>query len=166
MRTSMKHHTRQAGLTLVELIISIVIMSVALGGIILAFRQGTRTSVDPMITQQAVATARSYMEEIRLKAYADPDGPSAGCSVPGPESGETRSTYDDVDDYNGLTGTVQDQSGAAVSGLSAYSVSVAVVCSTLGTGANQVDAKRITVTVSNATGGLAGLPLVGYRADI
>ena len=63
-------------------------------------------SADAMVMSQAVAIAEAYLEEISLKAFADPDG----------VDGETtRAAFDDVDDYNGLVDNgARDQFGTAL----------------------------------------------------
>ncbi len=143
----------QVGITLVELIISMLVISIALTGVLSVMHVTVRHSVDPLVNHQAIAIAESYLEEILLQAYSDPDGS---------EVGETRATYDDVDDYDGLSDTgVIDQQGSAVVGLENYNVSV-VVSSAL-TLAGAVQAKKITVSVSSAA--VNGIDLVGYRAE-
>ena len=85
---------RQAGISLVELILFIVIVSVGLAGILSVMNLTTRHSADPMVRKQALAAAESLMEEIALKNFSDPDGS---------EAGETRPSFDDVDDYHGYS---------------------------------------------------------------
>ena len=62
-------------------------------GILSVMNLTTAKSADPMITTQAHAIAQSYLEEILLRDYDDPDGT---------EFGETRATFDDVDDFDAL----------------------------------------------------------------
>ena len=113
---------KQRGISLVELIMFIVIVSVALAGILLVMNTVTRSSADPLIPQQALAIAESLLEEVELMpfTFCDPDDPAAGlattvdttaCTAPvggeaiGPEAGETRysaaTPYDNVSDYHG-----------------------------------------------------------------
>ena len=149
MNNTIKH--RQAGVTLVELIISMVIIAIALVGIFLVINSTSRTSANPVVQYQAIAIAESYMEEILLQAYCDPEIP-ATCVVDagtGPDGSETRAIYNDVDDYNGLKniGARDDQNKKIVL-LAPYTISVEVdektdVGTTLG-----LRAKLITVTVT------------------
>jgi MSHA pilin protein MshD len=145
------HPDAQTGLTLIELILSMVIISIAITGLFGAMNLSISHSSDPMVQHQAIAIAESYLEEIILQAYTDPDGN---------EDGETRSTFDDVDDYNGLSDNgVHNQQGQADANLSRYSVSVNVSAPmALDDG---VPAKKITVTVSSA--GISPVDLSGYR---
>ena len=143
-------HKQQKGVTLVELVLSIVIISVSLSGILSVMNLTIGHSADPMIQHQAVAIAESYLEEILVQSFNDPDGT---------EVGETRATFDDVDDYNGLSDAgARDQNGAVVSGLENYQVNVAVSSVTLTAG---IPAKKAIVTVT--WGGSFTITLAGYR---
>ncbi len=159
------------GMTLIELVIAIVVISVALTGVLLVFNQTVRHSADPMVTEQALAIAQSYLEEILLQPFADPPNTTAPCNpgALGPEPGETRATYDDVDDYNGLLDSPpRDQfgtpmnPGSSLIDLSRYTVRVTVGCATL-TGIPATRSKRIDVTVTAS--GVPGLnvTLSAYR---
>jgi len=138
----------QHGVTLIELVISMLIISVALVGILSVINLTTRHSADPLLQRQALAIAESYLEEITAQAYSG--GASTG-----------RAHFDDVDDYHGLNDSgVRDQNGNAVAGLSQYTVSVSVAAVTL---ADDVAAKQIIVSV-NASG-MPEVTLVGYKAN-
>ena len=149
----MKHLTGSAndrGFTLVELIISMVVVSIALGGVLMVMNYTVRHSADPMLQHQAVAVAESYLEEVLLHAFSDPDG----------TTGEPRNQADDVDDYNGLTDAgARDQNGNAIAGLENYTVSVDVS----GADLNGVTGKRVTVRVTHPAG--VDLALNGFKAD-
>ncbi|BCR06397.1 hypothetical protein DESUT3_34660 [Desulfuromonas versatilis] len=133
--------SRERGVTLVELIISIVIIAVALSGVLMVINQTTSHSVDPMLQHQAVAIAESYLEEVLLH----PCGPDTTPVHPG-----GRATFDNVADYNNLPDAkVRDQNGALIGALDPnYSVTVTVAADNLGPAGNQVSASRVTVTVS------------------
>lgn len=144
---------KQQGVSLIELVITIVLVAILVSGSLLLIDQTTRSSADPMITQQAVGIAQSYMEEIMGQAFNDPGGPA--------EAG--RADFDDVNDYNGLNdnaGAV-DRTGAAVPGLESYNVTVLVVAEVL----NGVNARRIDVTVSHDNVPALSIPLSAYRTD-
>ncbi|MCP5149374.1 MAG: type II secretion system protein [Ectothiorhodospiraceae bacterium] len=158
---------RARGATLIELVLTIVVLSVALVGVLAVSRVNTARSADPVLLTQAQAVARAYLEEVLLRDYVDPDGSDAG---------ETRATFDDVDDYHGLAANgctavsaacpaagscACDQFGEPVDALSGYQVSVAVSADTL----NGAAARRVDVTVTHP--GLAGVAvaLSGYRAS-
>ena len=157
----------QRGLTLIELIMSMVIIAIAVAGVLGVLQQTTARSADPALLAQAQAIGEAYLDEILQRAYTDPDGS---------ETGETRSTFDDVDDYHALAanGCVStstacpslgvcacDQFGAPVDGLAGYTVTVSVSPATL-SGATM---KRIDVTVGHTRFPDLSLPLSGYRGD-
>jgi MSHA pilin protein MshD len=70
---------RQRGVTLVELIIFIVIVGVAVGGIITVMNLTTRASADPVRRKQALIIAEGLLEEVELAkfSYCDPADPDA-----------------------------------------------------------------------------------------
>ena len=128
---------RQKGFSLIELIISIVVFSIAMGGLLSFFSAFSSHSADPMLQEQAVAIAEAYMEEIMLQEYEDPVNEATDAE------GINRGIYNDVDDYNGLQDTlVRDQNDDLIPSLAAFRVVVAV---TGGGGAPQ----RVDVTVSH-----------------
>ena len=161
---------RQSGVSLIELIIFIVIVSTAVAGVLSVMNVTTQHSADPMLRKQAQAIAESLLEEIELQpfTYCDPDDANAatatstaGCATTpeamGPEAGETRYTtpqFDNVNDYDGFTMTgINDITNTPVNGLSGYTASVAIspISST---------ELQINVTVSS---GSDSLTLTGYR---
>lgn len=139
----------QRGVTLIELILSMVIISIALVGIFSVVNLTVSRSADPVVQQQAVAIAESYLEEILLQNY------SGGTT-------SDRADFDDVSDYNNLPDSkVRNSLGIEITALSQYAVSVSV--SDPVSLAGGVNAKQITVTVSGP--GVDNLSLVGYKAD-
>lgn len=122
-------HRKQRGISLIELILFIVIMGVALGGILATMNRVTSSSVDTLIRKQALAVAESLLEEVEMMpfTYCDPDDLTAdsatspivgvgGCTVQIETLGldttfasqpadETRysntSPFDNVSDYHG-----------------------------------------------------------------
>lgn len=115
---------RQRGLTMVELIIFIVVVSVGIAGIMSVFNLTVRHSADPMIRKQAIAIAEALMEEVALQpfTYCDPgddhlttansavvgvalDQCATVAEAVGPEAGETRyldPRFNNVNDYAGF----------------------------------------------------------------
>jgi MSHA pilin protein MshD len=141
-------HPRQRGLSLIELVMFIVIVSVGIVGILSVMNVTTKASADPMVRKQAAALADSILEEILLKEYADPDATEVG------ESG--RDTYDDVDDFNGKSNALFTDLPA---GLSAYVIGIVVDAPAAVSG---VTMKKVTVTV---TRGAESISMMGYRAN-
>jgi MSHA pilin protein MshD len=148
------HHER--GVTLIELVISIVVIAIAASAVLGVLSRSVGRSADAMVMSQAVAIAEAYLEEIALKPFVDPDG----------VDGETnRSDFDDVDDYNGLVDTgAHDQFGTALAALSQYTVSVTVTPSTALSSVPGADAERIDVRVTYPPN--VAVALTGYRTRL
>jgi MSHA pilin protein MshD len=168
------------GLSLVELLIFVVVVSAALAGVLRIFVQAGAASADPALRRQALAIAESLLEEVSLMPFTFCDGDdanvetatsvagcAAGADAIGPEPGEGRFAtpqFDHVNDYHGYSmNGIVDITNTAVAGLAGYSASVSVAAAALGTiSAASGDALRITVTV-NGPGGTT-IVLDGYRS--
>jgi len=146
---------RQTGTTLIELVIAIVIISIAALPILMVLSTSVGNSADPMIRHQAVAIAEAYLEEIALRSFADPDGVDGEAS---------RDLYDDVDDYNGLVDAgARDQFGNALAGLGDYTVTVAVTASSALPSIASTDLFLISVTITHAAN--IDFTISAYRAN-
>ena len=60
----------QSGITLIELIISMVIISISLTGIFTVMNLTVSHSADPVIYHQAISLAEACLEEVLLEPYA------------------------------------------------------------------------------------------------
>jgi MSHA pilin protein MshD len=159
----------QAGVNLIELMISIVIIAIACTGVLLVFAQTVRFSADPMIQTQALAIAEAYLDEILARPLDDPsDAETNGSEEGSPSLAANRPLLDDVQDYDGLSNTPpQDQDGAVadfapVDGtpdLAGYQVDVDV---TPGVAVNGVAMARVDVRVRFGT--IVDFTLTGFRA--
>ena len=147
---------RLSGVTLIELVVSILIIGIAVFGVLSLFMGTTTTSADPMVRAQALAIAQSYMEEIMMQPYSN-DGLTSG-----------RANYNEVDDYNAISAgsAIEDQFGNSIAALGAYTAEVNVTSCNAACGAelNSIGAKKIVVTISHAGLGIS-IPLTAYRAD-
>jgi len=153
MRTRQSGLRQQRGVTLVELVVAITIVAIAATTVIGALSAITTRSADAMVQQQAIVIAQAYLEEILERPVTDPDGVE-------PEAG--RSTWDDVDDYNGLANPgARDQFDSAIAALSDYSVAVAVGTTSALSGVPSTAARRVDVTVTHTSG--VTVRLSGYR---
>jgi MSHA pilin protein MshD len=174
---------RRRGFTLVELVLSIVIMAVGFAGLFAAFDNSAHGSADAAVKKQALAIAESMLAEIQQMpfTYCDPDDPAvstaanpAACAIPeamGPEAGETRysaaTPFDNVNDYNGyntaaeVPSGIKDITNTPIGGLSGYNASVAVTQVAFG-GIAAADSLRIVVTVTGPSNVTATVD--GYRA--
>src|SRR5688572_29028057 len=136
----------QAGFSLIEVVVAIVVIGIGLAGLMALYSQLTRASVDPMVRKQALAVAASLLEEIQLTPFThcDPDDanvytalatPCTTSEAMGPE-GETRygtPRFDNVNDYeNFKMGSgmpdpdVKTVSGTVIGELANYAASVTI----------------------------------------
>ncbi len=143
---------RQYGVTLIELVISIVVIAIAVTAVLGVLSSASANSAEALVRTQAVAIGNAYLEEALLKPFNDPD------VVDGEVA---RVDFDDVDDYNGVNDSgAHDQLSNALAGLDAYQVQMSVVAGTLGA-LPAADVKRVDVTVLHPSG--ATLVFSGYR---
>jgi MSHA pilin protein MshD len=152
----------QAGISLVELIMFIIIVSIGVAGILTVFNVTTQKSADPQVRRQMLAIAESLLEEVELKpfTFCDPDDVNAAtatravvgagtslCNSSAQNNnltqppGETRvsatNAFDNVADYGGTTGTttinpITDIAGNSIVGLTGYSAQVSISAQAFG----------------------------------
>jgi MSHA pilin protein MshD len=153
----------QRGISLIELIMFIVIISVALVGILLVMNQVVAHSADPLLRKQAIAVAEAMLEEIKLQSLS-----GATCTG-NPAVYTNRTIATSVCDYNGYSSTGIREfttSNGVVPGLESYNIVSVVMNNTLGTfGGVPIAAGSgvmITVTVADPTG--VTVDVTGYRA--
>lgn len=172
---------KSRGVSLVELVVFIGIISVGLAGILGVMNLTTRASAQPLPQKQALAIAEAYLEEVLAMpfTYCDPDDANAGTAestagcatnieVLGAENmggletrGSSAMPYDNVNDYNSLaTGAPANLDGTPITGLEAYQVSVAVTAEALST-VPAAASLRVTVTVTGPSDVVVRLD--GYR---
>lgn len=164
---------RSHGVTLIELIVFIVVVSVGLAGVLAVFNTAVVGSANPLVRKQALVVAEALLQEVMQKSFQnDPTGDNAATPTLGCTPSTTprcqlnnavdRQNYNDVDDFNGFSQTgITQIDGTAVSDLAGYSVSVSVAPSALGSVA-AANAKLITVT---ASGSGESIVLSGYRTN-
>jgi MSHA pilin protein MshD len=174
---------KQRGVTLVELVIFIVIVSIAAASVIGVFALTTRHSADPLRRKQALMIAEGLLEEVELAqfTYCRPDSPSAGTANSvadcgpnaetfGPDAGDSR-PYDNVNDYGNNTNVFMDGSGnvldanLAPMGVTGYTATVAVQPAALNdiAGGTQADPNVLRITVTVTYDGSNSVTLDGFR---
>lgn len=132
---------KQRGMTLIEVVISIVVIAIAVSAILGVLAANAQRSADAMVVNQGISIATAYLEEISLKPFSDPDGVDGEVA---------RADFDDIDDYDGLLDSgAFDQFGNPIPNLDAYSISVAVNSSSGLPGVASDDAVRIDVRVQS-----------------
>lgn len=145
----------KSGASLIELIIFIVVVSIAVVGVLMILRTTVAKSSDPAIRKQMVAIAEALLEEVELMpfTYCDPDDANVltaigtttgvtGCALAASVEGPTTSPqaleqrgypispntpWDNVWDYRSLSMTgIKDINSSAIGGLEGYSATVSV----------------------------------------
>lgn len=168
---------KSCGFTLIELTLTIVILSLGVTAFTVLINQTVSHSADPMVISQANAIAQSYLEEIMPANFCDPDLSSdcptdcaVACNVCAAFSsqvGETRATFDDVCDYNFLPDNiVRNRFGAQIMPLNDYTVTVQVndtgeSLNTLSSDNGEVVRINVNVTHTNGT----SISLGGYKTN-
>jgi len=157
---------QQAGFTLIETVMVITLVGVMLAGMTALFMNNVGNSHRPYLRQKALAVANAFMDEILRKQWNEATPLGGGCvntasgsCATGPAviaigtDGESRATYDDIDDYHGLNQSPpQDSSGTDMPGYTGYTVNVSVVQP--GVNWNTVptaDLRLITVNVTSSS---------------
>lgn len=173
---------RQDGFTFIELIVFIMIVSIAVVGILGVYSLTSAQSVDPMRRKQALMIAESLMEEVQMAQFTEFDPASVGAvTAPIPENwgqgpaepGQGR-PFDNVNDYVDTPGVPKaafnNASGVLVNAVegpfgAGYQATVAVTPAVLGgigsagtAPASPVLHIRITVTYDGDS-----IVLDGYR---
>lgn len=152
----------QRGISLIELIVFIVILSLGVVGILQVMNQVSASSADPLVRKQAIAAAESLLEEVLLQDFIDRnDGATTVCPPASAVTVANRATdYHIVDCYDGFSMVgITDLNGAGT-GLAAYTANVTITPAGLGAIAAG-DAVRIAVTVTDPQGN--AVVLDGYR---
>ena len=192
MYTTRSRVKQQTGISLVELIIFIVIVSVAVAGVLSVMSITTQHSSDPLIRKQAQAIAESLLEEIELQpfTYCDPNdanatiatsnsngnpvGSTAGCNsmpetlgTPTPD-GETRystaNPFNNVSNYGGFSMTpIVDITNTAIAGLSNYTAVVTITPLNASLAAVAFSAATVLQINVAVNTGNTSVTLTGYR---
>ncbi|RBA25737.1 type II secretion system protein [Herminiimonas fonticola] len=153
----------RSGFTLVELVMFIVIVSIAVIGVLQVMNVTTSHSADPQLRKQALSVAEALLESVSLAGFtfcdpADPNAESVGsageCTVPegvGPEAGNVR-PFDNVNDYVTAYGVAQpiaisDVNGAAIPNLNAYTSTITITQQAFN-GIPATDSLLITINVN------------------
>ncbi|MDN4060872.1 type II secretion system protein [Massilia sp. YIM B02769] len=192
MSSEARVRRRQRGVTMIELIMFIVIVSVALASIMAVMRLTTANSADPLRRKQALMIAEGLLEEVRSAGFTrcDPSDPvfddpaNPPCTIPenwgqaAPEPLNPR-PFDNVNDYvaqanvatnafNNVAGVLVDVSGQpiAVNGYTATLTVTPVQIAANGLSAaagSAANTDALRIRVSVAFGGDAPVVLDTYR---
>jgi MSHA pilin protein MshD len=148
-------HRDERGFTLIDLILVIIIVAIAIPPMLTLFIQAVSGSTFGVTVSRANALASTLREEIQSKKWDESAPPPS--LILGPETGESRATFDDVDDFDGLDESPpRDSQGAILAGFTGFrqQVSVCYVANTdfdtcIG---GPTMYKQVTVTVTGPEG--------------
>ncbi len=112
------------GFTLIELILAMIIAAFAILTLTMSLYPRSKQSAEQIYAVKAAELGRAVMDEVLGRNYDEHSGPNGGlpecgssegeaCSATlGKESGESgRETFNDVDDFNDLSGDIADVLG-------------------------------------------------------
>lgn len=150
----------QTGVTLIELVVFIVVVSIGLTAMVLAMNNSLINSVDPIVQMRALECAQAKLDEISARKF-DENSPTSG--VPACGSAEVGATacagivpeaqLDDVGDFEGYSDSSNPD----------CSISVTVVEAGDDLGLAVPQARLVTVDVVSRGGGRAILST--YRSN-
>ena len=149
---------KQQGLTLIEVVVFIVVISIGLTMLVKSIGLNLKTSTNPIVRLKALEKSQALMDEILARKY-DENTPTGGVPACGSTTGVACAGivadggFDDVGDYNGYS----DNSDVGYS----LSTTVQFAGGELGLGATA--AKRITVVVNMPDG--KSLTLSAYKVN-
>ncbi|MFG0243766.1 MAG: hypothetical protein ACF8R9_13350 [Phycisphaerales bacterium JB054] len=87
-------------MTIVEVLVAMVLLSMLLGGVLSAVELSARTQHSTADIAMARSLAADLLEEVCGQPYVDPADPNES-GLGADENASDRSTFDDVDDYHG-----------------------------------------------------------------
>jgi MSHA pilin protein MshD len=140
LSSSVSRLQNQRGVTLVEMVIAIVIISIAAVALLQGLGFQTGRNVDPMIQSQSQALASQYLDEVLGKSFFDPsndprlnpslsrDNARAGSEDTSARDldGDNRILFDNVYEYQGYDEPVQNRDGSAIAELAGYQIAITI----------------------------------------
>ncbi len=153
-----KKYRKQSGVTLVETIFFIIIVSIALAALVRVYTNAIVNSVDPIARTRAIALAQAQMDEILARKF-DENTPTGG--VPACDSTDGVAClgivgdgdYDDVGDYDGFVNNSDPN----------HTLTVSVVAAGGEIGLPGSQARRVTVTATVPGG--SSLTISAYKTN-
>lgn len=129
----------ETGFSLLELLLALVVAGLALSLISVIAVRSQQQQALPLLQIKAAELAQAYLDEIQARAFDEQSPPGnqrvcngnyqAACSLQtafGPDAGETRASFDDVDDYHGLNQSPTDAHGQLLAGYVGFNVQITV----------------------------------------
>lgn len=168
--------TKSRGFTLVEIIVGIVVLSISLSIVSTLIAPAEQQSADQILQVKAAELGQSLLNDISARAFDENSDRVGGlvrcgevgslpCTDPsklGPEDGNngrintgevTRDLFNDVDDFDGYLLKFNANSEGLHASYTNFTIDVDVIYDGLSLNLpNNIDAKRITVTVTTPLG--------------
>lgn len=95
-------HRSQYGVTLIELIVFMVVVSISLAAVLQVYQASVKRSVDPVIYHRAIHMGQGLIEKIMALKY-DEQTPTGGVPACLACDNQSDANMNDVDDYAGFT---------------------------------------------------------------
>jgi len=173
-----RNSLRQAGFTLIEVIIGIVALGISLSIVFTLIVPAEQQSADQIHQIKAAELGQGMLDEILGRAF-DENSDHAGsvwrcdetgrpaCTLQGSfgtETGETsRDLFDDVDDYQGFASKVNSTNQNLDAGYNSFQIAVTVSYDGTTLGLANALAKRVTVTITTPLG--TAIEFAGYKSN-
>jgi MSHA pilin protein MshD len=155
------------GNTFVELTVATVVVAVLMLASLQALGQSLLAQAKLADRVHGDLLARSLLSEIVQKAYQEPGSTNPPIGLDASDTVGIRNTYDDVDDYQGLSESPPAlPDGTAMPAYAGWTRSVSVIWVdpfTLVASGSDVGAKQITVVTSK--NGVVSATVIGYRTS-
>lgn len=156
-------YLKSQGFSLIELIVFIVVISIALAALIQVFNESSKSNVDPLVQIRALECAQAKMDEVLSRKF-DEATPSGGVPACGSFEGSSCSgiatvvdtSLNDVGDYD-LAPTDTSKPNCSIT------VDVTEAGGDLGIVANQ--ARRITVIANTTSQSNTQAILTAYKVN-
>lgn len=151
---------KAAGFSLLELLLALVVLALALSLITVLGYRASQQGADPLLQIKAAELAQAYLDEIQARGFDEqsPPGNLLPCDRSGrpactsaasfgADSGETRASFDDVDDYHGLNEAPTQPEGTALAGYTGFRVQIQVSYAGTDLGLSLRSLKRVQLQV-------------------
>jgi type II secretory pathway pseudopilin PulG len=167
MSVAFRMRRQRGGNSLVELVVATLIVGVLLVAALQAVGQSLLSQARTADLVQSQALARTLLAEILDKSYQEPGSTNPPIGLDTGETAGNRNTYDDADDYHGLSESPPaGADGIAIAAYAGWTRNVTVTwvdpATLVQTGAES-GAKKIIVSMTH--NGIAAGSAIGYRTS-
>lgn len=135
------------GFTLIECVVFMVIISIGLSSVLMAFNHSITHSVDPSVQLKALEYAQAHLDSVMARKF-DEHSPTGGIPACDSDAGKAclgispDADYDDVGDFNGFTESTH----------AGFPVTISVQNAGVDLGLPASQARLVTVNVTTPNG--------------